>query len=215
MYTRDMGTNYKVIATGTDEGRTCDFCGTFIKNTVTVQDDTGAKLIIGMDCAAAIGVERHVVAAYERALRNKATQGAEEIATIRTWVAEADALGTFRPASFEYVTETLAALEAGAHVPQRTFRRVLQIAGSAPKPRKTEQITFLFTLNGEHVPAVAISTQYGMKWLIEAVSGEKVWVPYMPLRPSALTKYGYTEVEGLAWADDDVPQLNPPIEVAC
>lgn len=68
---------------------------------------------IGMDCAAAIGVERHVVA-RRRALRNKATQGAEEIETIRTWVAEADTLGTFRPASFEYVTETLAALEAGA-----------------------------------------------------------------------------------------------------
>lgn len=215
MCTRDMGTNYKVIATGTDEGRTCDFCGTFIKNTVTVQDDTGAKLTIGMDCAAAIGVERHVVAAYERAQRNQATQGAEEIETIRAWMAEADKLGAFRPASFEYVAETLAALEAGAYVAQRTFLRVLTIAGSAPKPRRTVTVRFLFTLDGEHVPAVAISTQYGMKWLIEAVSGEKVWVPYMPLRPSALTKYGYTEVEGLAWADDDVPQLNPPIEVAC
>ena len=99
--------------------------------------------------------------------------------------------------------------------PLRAFRRVLQIAGSAPKPRKTEPVTFLFTLDGEHVPAKAVGTQYGMKWLIEAVEGENAWVPYMPARPSTLTKYGYMEVEGLAWADDDVPQLNPPIEVAC
>lgn len=214
-YTNDMGTNYKVIATGTDAGRTCDWCGTFIKNTVTVQDDAGAKLTIGFDCAAAIGVERHTVAAYERALRNQATQGTKEIETIRTWVAEADKLGAFRPATFEYVAETLAALEAGAHVPQRTFRRVVGIAGDAPKPRKTEPITFLFTLDGEHVPAKAVGTQYGMKWLIESVDGENAWVPYMPARPSTLTKYGYMEVEGLAWVDDDVPQLNPPIEVAC
>lgn len=174
-------------------GATCDHCGAWLMNIVTIVGPNCQTGRIGLDCADRVGLN--------------ATE-------VRAMLAAKYAAGR-REAAFEAAAPTRAA-RAAAKAERDAARAAADAADEARRAELTVEDDALTDLAGNFVPCRLIRGKFGITWmLLDTFGGESTgtFITAFPKRASTMEGKGYREVRALfhiagpdhrPWADRDL-----------
>ena len=187
--------------------RSCDFCGTSIKNVVLISTAAGARFNVGTDCAERVGIDptehwQRFRASQQTGHRPRTTRPLTRAETdlLDQYVENCRKLGCLAPLST--VEQVARDIETGSYVSDHRIDRALETAAEPPKPVRATEYLYLTDTDGNLLRAKSISTQYGLLWGgLDDEDGVVKWLPFQPKRESTLASKGYREAVGIC-ADD-------------